>query len=480
MKINNKLILENSKNLNILYVEDDDELRKSTTQLFLNFFNSVDTAVDGLDGLEKYKQYNEDNAYNYDLVISDISMPNMDGMKMCESIKKNCCEQAVVLITAHDEINFLHDAIYLGVNGFLTKPIDINQLQTVLYKTTQKIVDQNLLNKHYKQIEDLNILTRELTDATELSSPKDILNILIDNKENISSMWTQHKIVQEKLSKNMIDAEFFRSHYGVKVVEYFLNVIKGDAEVGNCPVIVEMLDFFKNKDLALEDIFMICVMFKNTVSAYIFEHYSFNKKLFEEISFILDKNFEGVITNYMMLKTTPIIQEEIPEVEKKVDEKEEEIEEINYREYVIESDVYELQDLEEDIDNLAIFVTMSGANSLDDFVSLGAHIERYGVILGNYPIFSELGACVIKLGVNLSNNAQLLYDDKDRMSNISALIEGFVNDLIVWRKEIFDNNIVDYRFLNSSFFSNVDTIIMFIEYDESAEFDENFDDDMFF
>ena len=66
------------------------------------------------------------------------------------------------------------------------------------------------------------------------------------------------------------------------------------------------------------------------------------------------------------------------------------------------------------------------------------------------------------------------------MSNITALIEGFVNDLIVWRKEIFDNNIKDHTFLNQSFFSNVDTIIMFINYDESADSQESFDDDMFF
>ena len=66
------------------------------------------------------------------------------------------------------------------------------------------------------------------------------------------------------------------------------------------------------------------------------------------------------------------------------------------------------------------------------------------------------------------------------MSNITSLIEGFVNDLIVWRKEIFDNNIKDHTFLNDSFFSNIDTIIMYIKYDDTASEDSDFDDDMFF
>ena len=65
------------------------------------------------------------------------------------------------------------------------------------------------------------------------------------------------------------------------------------------------------------------------------------------------------------------------------------------------------------------------------------------------------------------------------MSNITALIEGFVNDLIVWRKEIFENNIENPYFLDKSFFSNVDTIIMFIEYDENTAVADDLDD-MFF
>ena len=147
---------------------------------------------------------------------------------------------------------------------------------------------------------------------------------------------------------------------------------------------------------------------------------------------------------------------------------------------MLEHDIYELEDLEDDIDSLAISVTESSQVLLDDFISLGNFILRYGNILSNYPIFTELGNYIAKLGINFTKNAQLLFDDKARMMNIAALIEGFVNDLIVWRREVFDNNIINPHFLNQSFFSNVDTIIMFIEYDESAVVEEEDFDDMFF
>ncbi len=479
MKIDNKLILENSKDLNILYVEDDKVLRETTAKLFSNFFNRVDIAIDGQDGLEKYRTYLEEEQKSYDIVISDINMPNLDGLEMCEQIRNICFDQAIIFVTAFNELNYLHRAISLGVNGFLTKPIEIEQMKKVLYTTSQFVSDRKLVKNHYEQIEEHNMLSINLQDAREFDSSKDIINDLILNKELISKIWTDKESVHERLQSHMIDVEYFRKHYAIKVIEYFLDVIKGDAKIGNCPVIFVMLDFFKNKDLALEDIFIICVQFKNTITSYILKRYSFNQELFDDFSLILDKNFEGVIINYLKLKGYIEKEETKVSVEDKVQEVTI-LEEINYTEYVLENDIYELQELEEDIDNLAISVVENSKSTIDDSVELGNRIDRYGKILSNYPLFSQLGGYVTKLGVNFVSNAQSLFDDREKMSNISTLLEGFVNDLIVWRKEIFKNNIENSHFLDSSFFSNVDTIIMFIEYDESAQSDESFDDDMFF
>ena len=479
MKIDNKLILENSQNLNILYVEDEELLRESTLELLSSFFNSVDTAVDGLDGLEKYKAYYKKEKLPYDIVISDINMPNMNGLEMAEAIKDIDTEQMIIFITAFNEINYLHKAINMGAGGFLMKPIDLEELKKLLYTSTQIVSDRKLLTQHYDKIEDLNILGMDMKDSSSFHSAKDILEDLVHNKEKISYIWMEKKVVKERLELHSIDVEFFRSHYAIKVIEYFLNVIRGEAEMGNCPVIFIMLDFFKTKNLPLEDIFMICVLFKNSMSSYIFTKYSFNQELFDDISLILDKNFEGVIINYLKLKNTPNNILETKE-ESKLEKTHEQEEYMNYVDYVLESDIYELQDLEEDIDTLSISVIESSSSTLDDCKRLGEYINRYGNILGNYPLFSELGKYIIKLGVNLIDNSELLFNDKEKMLNINALIEGFVNDLIVWRKEIFENNINNPHFLDNSFFSNVDTIIMFIEYDESNTTEEVFDDDMFF
>ena len=199
MDLDNKLILENSKKLNILYVEDDEQIQESTKKLFVNFFANVDVAIDGKDGLEKYEEYYKNNNTYYDLVISDISMPNMDGLEFAKKLRVICSEQVIILITAHDEVNFLHSAIELGINGFLKKPLNIEELKSVFYKVTQKIADTKIVHKHYEQIEEQNILTANLTDASELNTPLDIIDKLIKNKEKISMIWIDNTLIQERL-----------------------------------------------------------------------------------------------------------------------------------------------------------------------------------------------------------------------------------------------------------------------------------------
>jgi len=216
----------------------------------------------------------------------------------------------------------------------------------------------------------------------------------------------------------------------------------------------------------------------------VFSRYRFNQQLFDDISLILDRNFEGVVRNYLNLKGCTKV-EEVKKlstnalIEDNNDENEENI--TSYVDYVLEHDVYELQDLEEDIDTISIKVTDKNRVNIDDIIVLGASVKRYGSILSNYHLFSKLGMKIILLGDNFQENAAVLFDDEEKRNNISTLLEGFVNDLITWRREIFDNNIENPHFLDDSFSSNVDTIIMFIEYDENATIaDEAMDDADFF
>jgi len=125
-------LIKYSKDLTLLYVEDNQDAREMTTMILEDFFHRIVVAVDGADGLEKFKEN------KIDLIITDINMPKCNGIDMCKGIRELDSDVPIVVVSAHNEDNFFIESIEIGVNGFILKPIDIEQLTMVLYSVIQK------------------------------------------------------------------------------------------------------------------------------------------------------------------------------------------------------------------------------------------------------------------------------------------------------------------------------------------------------
>lgn len=160
-------ILKYSRKLKVLYVEDDKEVCESTRGLLLNYFNHIDTAHDGKEALNKYFNYKSKNNNHYDLVITDIGMPKIDGIKMSKKIINENPEQSIILVTSKDDVSYLYDAIALGVDGFLHKPLNLKKLNKLLLKTTKAIHQHKESIKHYENIESLNNKLSEYAESLE-------------------------------------------------------------------------------------------------------------------------------------------------------------------------------------------------------------------------------------------------------------------------------------------------------------------------
>lgn len=116
-----------SLRLSVLYVEDNGSLREETKKIFDPLFVRVDLAQNGEEGLAKY------NHAHYDIIITDINMPVMNGIDMIERIREINPEQKIIAISAHDESSILINLMRKGVSSFILKPINLNELLTVLY-----------------------------------------------------------------------------------------------------------------------------------------------------------------------------------------------------------------------------------------------------------------------------------------------------------------------------------------------------------
>jgi len=136
-----------TRNLDVLYVEDDELLQFQTKHLFENFFNSCTLACNGSQALEIYKNK------KFDIVITDIEMPEKNGIELIKDILKINKHQSILVTSAHDDINDIIPIIDLGVDGFLMKPFGQKEFVFSLFKSSKAIFFKQPINSLGKEHE---------------------------------------------------------------------------------------------------------------------------------------------------------------------------------------------------------------------------------------------------------------------------------------------------------------------------------------
>ncbi len=223
-----KDLKEYSKHLNVLYVEDDVDLRENTTVLLSNLFKKVVTAEDGFDGIEKYK--NE----KFDIVITDINMPVSNGIEMIKKIKKIEYEAVIIVTSAHDEAEYLIPLIDLGVDSFILKPIELQKFLTILFKISRNIADKKLLEEYETKLEESILELDSQKKEVELKNHKlEKLNRILELKITQLS-----NCVEEE--KKIIETEENLNNNERKIENYLEYVLDND--------VAELKDFEEELD----------------------------------------------------------------------------------------------------------------------------------------------------------------------------------------------------------------------------------------
>ena len=175
--INNISIL---KNITILYAEDEKDLREVTHQILKGFTKKQYVAQNGQEGLELFKEHENE----IDLIITDVNMPILNGLDMVKEIKKININIPIIVATAFSNKEYLLEAIDIGVDKYVLKPIDIAKLlqvmsQSLIYHElkdlyTDKLTNLPNRNKLKKDLDQNNIDLMALLDVDEFSTINDL------------------------------------------------------------------------------------------------------------------------------------------------------------------------------------------------------------------------------------------------------------------------------------------------------------------
>ncbi len=176
-------LIKFAQGLRVLYVEDNKEARESTLGLLENIFDNITTAVNGEDGLEKFEKG------SFDLILTDINMPKMNGMEMIDKIRETDKDVPILILSAYNESGYFIETIKQGVEGYLLKPIDLDQFLDMIKKAVEKIylkkeleIYQNSLEK--KVQEQTEELYRQLyyDSLTSLENRNSLLKVIKKEK----------------------------------------------------------------------------------------------------------------------------------------------------------------------------------------------------------------------------------------------------------------------------------------------------------
>jgi len=122
--------------------------------------------------------------------------------------------------------------------------------------------------------------------------------VFVKSKDDILANWISYETSKNILLERSIEPEHFINMYGSGVFDYFMGVISGETEVGNCPVMEDLLAYLKNREISADELFEICSHFRRSMVDFTYDANINSKELFDELSYLFDKNFRGILRYY--------------------------------------------------------------------------------------------------------------------------------------------------------------------------------------
>lgn len=200
------------KNKNILVIEDDSNIQELIVEFLSSEGYSVKSANDGLEGIQTFKKE------EFDLVILDVMMPNLDGYGVCKMIRQSS-EVPIIFLTALNQESDQVKGFDLMCDDYITKPFSF----TVLIKRVEAV-----LRRTYNEIES-NVLTFEKLsldlDTYQASLDGEIIELTLKEFNILKTLIESYPQVITR--ENLLDSVWGYDYYGdTRVVDAHIKNIR--------------------------------------------------------------------------------------------------------------------------------------------------------------------------------------------------------------------------------------------------------------
>ncbi len=175
--------MKKSSHFTLLYVEDEAFIRQNAILFLEDTFNEIYEADNAFSALEIYEERKPD------IIITDISMPKMNGLEMCERIRKKDQKTPIIITTAHTNTDYLLKAVELQLVKYLLKPIDEDELKEAIELCFERLQQSGSniirLNEDFNYDSFNHTLLKDDTVVKLTNRESLFLKLLIKNRERV-------------------------------------------------------------------------------------------------------------------------------------------------------------------------------------------------------------------------------------------------------------------------------------------------------
>ncbi len=229
------------KTMTVLYVEDELSAREEIAYFLDSKVNKLYQAKDGAEGLALFKEHQDE----IDIVITDIQMPNMNGLEMAKQIKALDMDVPIIITSAFNDSEYLFKAIEIGISHYVTKPVDLMHLVQKSAKIAQNLnLKKTLLRtqkslEHYQQAIDERMLLTKCDKDGLITYVNEKLSLMTGYSEEVligkneQFLWNELEINDGKYN------EFFQR---LEEEQYYQDVVMYSTKEG-ASLIVDLTAF---------------------------------------------------------------------------------------------------------------------------------------------------------------------------------------------------------------------------------------------
>lgn len=183
----------------VVIVDDHSMVREGLKQL-LELEGDVTVIGEASDGIECLKLLETTVPQ---VLLLDINMPNMNGLEVLERLKENNVDFKIIILTVHDEIEFLLKAVDIGINGYLLKESDSSELKRAIFHVIDgetyiqpsmiPLLNSKMVERNHEKVK-IDLLTKRELEVLKL------LSVGLYNKEIGKKLEISERTVKNHIS----------------------------------------------------------------------------------------------------------------------------------------------------------------------------------------------------------------------------------------------------------------------------------------